>query len=408
MYIMQKSVFTLIAGIAIVAASSTWAQAPADRTSLERWRQYNGVSWTSEANTDAVNTRFSGSVTAPIVGLHFDKSGSAYVSTPRLLSPDAPATLSILDLNVNGGPARLTAFPTTAGNAINGPVASSLRNVLGFHVDQRNGWLWALDMGFVAGETEAPAGAQKLLVFDIKSGKTLKSIPLDSVADRKGSFLNDIAVDEKRKIAYISDSGFRSAPNNLAGIIVAEFASARVRRVLHQHPTVQIEADTKVYAHGEEVWPNNPLLVAINGIALSPDTETLYWTVTAGTQLHAMPTAVLRNFRSSESKIAAAVRKLGKVDGNTDGIVTDRRGNLYITDVTHNGIARFDASRKHIKLIASDPGVFWPDTITVGPNEDLFFTASNLNNHFAGTIKDGQERYEIWRLPNSATKQTSQ
>jgi sugar lactone lactonase YvrE len=87
------------------------------------------------------------------------------------------------------------------------PPIKSLRNVLGFYVDRKNGWLWALDMGFVAGETESPVGAQKLMVLDLKSGSTIKSIPLDGVADRKASFLNDVVVDEKRRVAYISDSG---------------------------------------------------------------------------------------------------------------------------------------------------------------------------------------------------------
>ncbi|MCI0994526.1 MULTISPECIES: hypothetical protein [Pseudomonas] len=29
----------------------------------------------------------------------------------------------------------------------------------------------------------------------------------------------------------------------------------------------------------------------------------------------------------------------------------------------------------------------------------LVFTASNLNQHFAGAVKPGEERYELWRLP---------
>jgi hypothetical protein len=71
---------------------------------------------------------------------------------------------------------------------VNSAADKSLRNVLGFYVDRHNGWLWALDMGFVAGETESPVGAQKLMVLDLKSGRTVKSIALDGVADRKASF----------------------------------------------------------------------------------------------------------------------------------------------------------------------------------------------------------------------------
>ena len=375
----------------------------ADSLPLERWRSYAGVSW--EPSKDGKDPApFASSVSAPIAGLHFDARGTAYVSTPRLVSASAPATLSRLDTRAETGPARLTAFPSISGNAVAAAPQDSLRNVLGFHVDRRNGWLWALDMGFVAGETEAPAGAQKVLVLDLKSGRTVKRIALDGVADRKGSFLNDIAVDERRRIAYISDSGMRSAPANMVGLIVVDFASGVARRVLDRHPSLQIEPGVKVVSHGAEVWPGNPLLLGINGIALSPDARTLYWTVTTGTRARSVPTSVLRNAVSSDEQIAAAIRDLGAVGGNTDGIVTDTKGKLYITDVTRNGIVKYDPRTRAMSLIASDDGVQWPDTPAILPNGDLVFTSSALNNHFAGSVKSGEERYELWRLPLDGRK----
>jgi hypothetical protein len=42
--------------------------------------------------------------------------------------------------------------------------------------------------------------------------------------------------------------------------------------------------------------------------------------------------------------------------------------------------------------------VHWPDTPAIGPGGDVVFTASNLNGHFAGQVKPGEERYELWRL----------
>ncbi|WP_240652227.1 major royal jelly family protein [Variovorax gossypii] len=388
-----------LASIALAALVALCAAAhAADTTPLERWRSYAGVSW--EPSKDGADPApFAGSVSAPIAGLHFDARGAAYVSTPRLVSADAPATLSVLDIRAQTGPARLTAFPSVQGNAVTAAPEQSLRNVLGFHVDRKNGWLWALDMGFVAGETEAPAGAQKVLVLDLKSGRTVKRIALDGVADRKGSFLNDIVVDERRRVAYISDSGMRSAPANMVGLIVVDFASGEARRVLDKHPGLQIEPGVKVVSHGSEVWPGNPLLLGINGIALSPDGRTLYWTVTTGTRARAVPTAILRRANASDEQISAAIHDLGALGGNTDGIVTDAKGALYIADVTHNGIVKYEPRTKTMSLIASDDGVQWPDTPAILPGGDLIFTSSSLNNHFAGSVKSGDERYDLWRLP---------
>jgi sugar lactone lactonase YvrE len=387
----------IAAAMAISMFTAGFALAQAADSTLAPWRQYTGVSWDAPASGPAV--RFAGSTSAPIVGLHFDAKGKAYVSTPRLISAQAPATISVLDLASKDSVARLTAFPSLAANDSKAPASQALRSVLGFHVDHRNGWLWALDAGYVAGESEAPAGGQKLMVVELAGGKLVKRIPLDGVADRKGSFLNDIAVDEARKIAYVSDSGLRSAPANQAGIIVIDFKAGSARRVLDRHPSVLPEDGVKVMSHGEEVWPGNPLKVGINGIALSADGATLYWTVTAGTKLWSAPAAMLRNPKAGATALAAAVRERATVGGNTDGIVTAPDGQIYITDVSRNGIARFNPRDGKMSLAASDERISWPDTAAVGPGKAIYFTVSSLNNHFAGAVKEGQERYEIWRLP---------
>ncbi len=127
-----------------------------------------------------------------------------------------------------------------------------------------------------------------------------------------------------------------------------------------------------------EVWPNKPLLIGINGIALSPDAATRHRTVTAGTKVHALPTRVLRNPDSINQQILHAVRDLSTIGANTDGVVTDRSGKRYITDMTHHGIASFDPGTKSVKLVASDEHVHWPDTPSVGPENRLYLRALRL------------------------------
>lgn len=361
-----------------------------DPAHLALWRSYAGVTW--EQRVDAR------SVDAPIAGLHFDAAGRAFVSTPRLISPQAPATLSLLDTASLSGPARLTAFPSTEANSISADPRTHLRNVLGFYVDHRNGWLWALDQGFVAGEKTAPPEAQKIMIYALSDGKLVQRIPLDSVADREGSFLNDIVVDEARRVAYIADSGLRSAPDNQAGLIVVDAQRGTVRRVLNKHPALMPVAGLQVTSHGETVWPGNPIILGINGIALSPDQETLYWTVTTGTTARTIATAALRDPAMSERQLAAAIRTAGEIGGNSDGIVVDKHGALYITDVTHNGIVRYRPQSGQFTLLAADERVYWPDTPTIGPDGAVMFTASHLNQHFAQAVKPGEEKYTIWKV----------
>jgi sugar lactone lactonase YvrE len=104
----------------------------------------------------------------------------------------------------------------------------------------------------------------------------------------------------------------------------------------------------------------------------------LYWTVTTGTHAYAVPTAVLKQHDSTDAQIAAQIQNLGTVGGNTDGLVTDAKGYLYITDVTHNGIVRYDPKTRKMLLIAANEAIKWPDTPAIRPDGDLIFTSSSL------------------------------
>ena len=114
----------------------------------------------------------------------------------------------------------------------------------------------------------------------------------------------------------------------MVGIIVVDFASGTARRVLHKHPSLRVVPGVKVVSHGNEVWPGNPLKLGINGIALSPDGDTLYWTVTTGLHAFSVSTDLLRDSLSKDADIYSAVQDIGDVGGNTDGIVADARKGL--------------------------------------------------------------------------------
>jgi sugar lactone lactonase YvrE len=389
----RRSLNGLLAVLAFAAPSVAFAASDKIEEPL-LWRSYNGVSWETAVGRkpDAVSHQ------APIAGLHFTKDGNAFVSVPRWINLAVPATLNRLSTNVMQGPAALTAFPSAKWNAAGGGAFETLRNVLGFHVDETNNWLWALDMGFVAGEAEAPEGGQKIVIFDLTTGEPIRTVVLDRVADRKGSFLNDIAVDEKARIAYISDSGFRSAPENKTGIIVYSFDTDNARRLLNQDPSVQVKKDIRVISHGEAVWEGQPILIGINGIALSKDGNTLYWTVTTGDALYAINTQNLKNPALPVEGVAASVKTVARLDFGTDGIMVADDGSVLITDVANNGIARVDPTTGTVRLTTASEGVFWPDTVTAGDAENAYFTSSNANNHFANAVKQGSERFDIWRF----------
>lgn len=373
---------------AIAAVAALLATQPLRADDLTQTHSFHGVSW--NGGTSAV------SHLAPLAGLHYAPDGRTFVSVPRWITAEVPATLNILT-DDGSGIARLAPFPAEGQDLASDP-ATSLRNVLGFHVDATNGWLWALDMGFAAGEAEAPAGGQKIVIFDLATGAVVRRAPLDAVADRKGSFLNDITVDERRKRAFISDSGFRSAPDNMTGIITYDFASGAVTRVLDRDASVRTDRNAPVISHGKAVWEGAPLLIGINGVALAPDGETLYWTVTTGDSLFSAPVAALTDPSLSDAERSAQVTRVARLGFSTDGIAVATDGVVLITDVTGNGIVRVDPATGAVTTLAASDSVWWPDTVTLMPDGAIAFTASNTSDHFAGAVAPGQERYGIWRI----------
>ena len=123
---MHIKFFPLLA-LALAATASIHAASAADPARLERWRSYTGVSWDAPQAGKPL-LPFADSAGAQIAGIHFDASGRAFVSTPRLISSRAPATLSVLDTRAQTGPAPLRAFPSVEANAVSGDPATHLRN----------------------------------------------------------------------------------------------------------------------------------------------------------------------------------------------------------------------------------------------------------------------------------------
>jgi len=100
--------------------------------------------------------------------------------------------------------------------------------------------------------------------------------------------------------------------------------------------------------------------------------------------------------------LSTSVKTVARLDFGADGIVVADDGEVLITDVAHNGITRVDPATRATRLTLAGEGVFWPDTVTRGEGSCGYFTSSNVNNHFAGTVKPGGELSNIWRFPFSA------
>ena len=124
------------------------------------------------------------------------------------------------------------------------------------------------------------------------------------------------------------------------------------------------------------------ILAGINGIALSSDGETLYWTALGSRYLYGIPTARLRdNSPYSEIQAQASVRSLGQ-KGTSDGLDTDSNGFVYAGNFEQNAVDSFNPATGLASVFVRDPRLAWPDALFAAADGYLYITS-----------------VQLWRLP---------
>ncbi|KQM33087.1 L-dopachrome tautomerase-related protein [Sphingomonas sp. Leaf10] len=261
--------------------------------------------------------------------------------------------------------------------------------------------LWVLD---TAAPKFAPpqAGGAKLVAIDLATNRVVKTIVLPPSVVLPTTYLNDVRFDLRQGeqgTAYITDS----SNAGVGGIIVVDIATGRAIRRLSSHATINPEPGFTPVVDGEVLMnrpasgPATPVAIASDAIALSADGSMLYYGPLSGRILHAVPTALLRDPSVSEEVLARAVRSMGH-KGASDGIAEDDRGRVFAGDYEHNAIRVLD--RGQWSTLVSDPRINWPDTLSVGPDGYLYFTANQLHRqpgfHRGRDLR--REPYELLRI----------
>src|SRR5579871_3374246 len=108
--------------------------------------------------------------------------------------------------------------------------------------------MWAIDPASPLLAANVIGGA-KLVKIDLKSNSVKQVILFDADVTPPGSYLNDVRVDVRRNIAYITDSG-------LGGIVVVDLTSGKAHRVLDGHPSVKADTSVKIVIDGKPVLRN--------------------------------------------------------------------------------------------------------------------------------------------------------
>jgi sugar lactone lactonase YvrE len=251
-------------------------------------------------------------------------------------------------------------------------------------------------------------GAIKLLFIDAVTGETLRSPIIfdESVASLSSSFLNDVVVDKLNNFLYITDSGLQvnaSLPLQ-GGLLVVDLSTNQVRRLLDRHPSVQNDLSFWLTINGERVLHDSPLATGADGIALSCDASTLYYTPLSSETLYSIPTSVLRDQTMALDSIPQAVNKIGYKLGASDGFAYSSAGYLYLTDISNSAILR-SRDRKFVHQAdfvteVTDPVLMqWPDTMAFDNMGSLYFVSNRLHRFQMSELNFSDVNYHIWKIP---------
>ena len=307
-------------------------------------------------------------------GVTVSHKGRVFVNYPRW---GDPVTFTVAE--VKDGKA--SAYPDDAFATFDrsrpGETLVSVQSVVVDPADR----LWILDTGSVEFGPTLPGGP-KLVCVDLKTDKVVKTIAFPKDVALKTSYLNDVRFDlrkGKAGVAYVTDSS-GEGPN---GIVVVDLDTGKSWRRLHDHPSTKADKKFQPIVEGRPLMERpkagkpKHLTLGSDGIAISHDGKHLYYCPLCSRRLYRVATAALAA-DADEKEAAKAVEDLGDRGFASDGLESDDKGRIYLTDYEHNAILRRDRDGEYETLVC-DPRVLWPDTLSLASDGYLYFTANQLH-----------------------------
>jgi sugar lactone lactonase YvrE len=313
------------------------------------------------------------------------KSGRIFVNFP-FWSDDH--SISVAEI-VNGQP---RAFPDDEWNKSGSPL-SHFVCVQSVIVDDRDN-LWILDPAAPKMQ-EIVKGGPKLIKVDLATNKVVQTIPFGEDVAPPKSYLNDVRIDTANDKAFITDSA-------KGAIIVVDLGTGKARRSLEDHKSTKPETEVKLVVDGKQLideQKKSPPQIASDGIALDTRNGYLYYHALTGHTLYRIKTSYLTDEKLSKRDLPSKVKTVTQTPA-PDGMLEALDGNIYLTDIEGNGIVRWNPASNKIEPVVADKRLRWPDTLSWGPNGDLYVTASQIENmpRFNNGKSTQTEPYKLWKV----------
>ena len=315
---------------------------------------------------------------------------TVYVTVPRWRN-GVPATLNFIVPLVNDYPI-LQPFPDWDSNKAGD--CTALQYVQSMEIDPNTGYMWVIDTGRT--NTNNPPSlpqnlcAPKLVINDLMRMDTIRIYEFpDHVVSHTTNFMNDIVLDYvagKARFAYITDTSDSK-------LYVYDYD--KNISYYYQHPSMRAVPLDPATQEGLVSAP-------IDGIAMSPDFQTLYYSTLSGLRLYAIPTDVLRR---NNSDFDDSLQTVGNKIGGSDGMAFGQRhiffgafeyNALYMAETQDNGLISL---AKQVNVVRNNETAVWIDTLAFNGTE-LWFVANKLNLYFKNEFNftGTNTNIHIWRV----------
>gem|GEM_PF-201379 len=283
------------------------------------------------------------------------------------------ATRVFFTIHPESRPERIKLMEIVNGEAQSYPnigYQDSLVTPLGVFTDQQNR-LWVIDHG------NHGFDPVKVIGFDLTTDQVAHEYRFPSDVAGKLSFFNDLSVSPDGTYLVAANVSFFGKKPSLA---VYNLRTGESVNRLVGHPSVRDEGFVPVTPTKKMRFLGGliDLLTGIDGIDFSRDGKYVYYAAMGHSKLFRIPTAVLTDFKLTDSKVANAVEAVAEKP-LSDGIRTDFNGNIYITDIEHQGVYVVTPKGKGFTLIKDDR-IQWADGLSLTNGGNIYLADSDIPN----------------------------
>ncbi|MGJ5641391.1 SMP-30/gluconolactonase/LRE family protein [Formosa sp. S-31] len=318
------------------------------------------------SNAQSTETIFEDN-TYQLTGVAVSKSGRVFTNYPRWSTTYKHALVEIGKNNT------VKPFPNKAWNEWDVEKGGDKQNhflcVQAVVIDDQN-TMWIVDAGY-AKNADGNDKGQKLVKINLKSNKVERVYPLYPTLSAR-SYANDIRIDTKKQIAYLTNSGE-------GGIVIVNLKSGNMRQVLLGSNVTKADTSYIMKRNGQDLLSHGkPFHVHSDGIALNPDASQLYFKSLTDTKLFRIATTDLNNPTLTENELLQKVEFLGHFT-TTDGMAFDKKGNLYLGDLEKRALIRITPSLETETVLPANEDLAWPDSYHVSTNGWLYISLSRID-----------------------------